>query len=353
MESNIYVSNYRQNFLKTTIKIIILILSFIYILYFIIILEYIKKNELNNLDVTGNYNKINQINLDYTNNKFAIITFRCQTCGLFAFYKHYLGCIVSYIIDGYIPIIDLISFKNIFNGLNSNLLIKNPWELFFDQPFGYTLENVKKKAKIIKYFKCKNNPISYEIFKKKNLLNFWHNIAIKYLPIKNEFILLANKIKKKLFKNSNNILGILARGTDYISLRPLGHPKPPHFKMMFKDIKKMNKKNKYDWLFITTEDDIILSKFINEFRYKLKYIKKNIHIKYNYLKKRHLCYNNNIKGNLKYIKNYLINIIILSKCIDVIIARTSGSICMLIFKEKFRNSKVYYIGKYKGVIKKQ
>ena len=33
-------------------------------------------------------------------------------------------------------------------------LKNNPWEILFYQPFGYTLENVKKKAKKISYFNC-------------------------------------------------------------------------------------------------------------------------------------------------------------------------------------------------------
>lgn len=31
---------------------------------------------------------------------------------------------------------------------------------------------------------------------------------------------------------------------------------------------------------------------------------------------------------------------------DIITARTNGSICLFIIAEKFRNEKVYYLGKY-------
>ena len=72
------------------------------------------------------------------------------------FHNRYLGCIVSFIKEGYIPIVDLISFPNIFNKFYINSLNKNPWELYFNQPYGYTLEGVKKNSKNIKYFNCKN-----------------------------------------------------------------------------------------------------------------------------------------------------------------------------------------------------
>lgn len=96
----------------------------------------------------------NKIKLDYEINEFAIIRINCKYCGLFVFYYLYLGCIVSYIKEGYIPIVDLISFPNIFNRFNSSSLNINPWELFFKQPYGYTLEEVKKNSIHIKYINC-------------------------------------------------------------------------------------------------------------------------------------------------------------------------------------------------------
>ena len=41
--------------------------------------------------------------------------------------------------------------------------------------------------------------------------------------------------------------------------------------MVIKDIKNMNLKNNYDWLFISTEDDSIREIFIKEFGHKLKF----------------------------------------------------------------------------------
>ena len=151
-----------------------------------------------------------------------------------------------------------------------------------------------------------------------------------------------------MFKGSNNILGILIRGTDYLTIRPRHHPIPPKSEVVFKDIKKMDKNNNYDYYFIVTEDNLIRKKFINEFKDKLKYIKtKNISIKYNYSQKVLLAFNKNIKGNIDYMKIYLINIIMLSRCIDIITARTNGSIGLFIFSNGFRNSLIYYLGQYK------
>lgn len=91
---------------------------------------------------------------------------------------------------------------------------------------------------------------------------------------------------------------------------------------------------------------IIRKEIINKFKEKIKYIKPKIEINYNYKNKKYLAFNKNIKGNLDNLKIYLINVLILSKYIDIITARTNGAIGVFIFTEGFRNMKVYYLGEY-------
>ena len=276
------------------------------------------------------------------NKKFVIFIIKnnYNTAGLLAYYYGYLGCVRNYILNGYIPIIDLISHPNILNGFNTSIT-KNPWEVFFNQPFNYTLYNVKKNAKNIKYIEClgvRDGP-KFNILDDKIIRKYWHNVAKKYIPIKKEIIKEANNQFKNLFHNSINILGILIRGTDYIAIKPHNHAIQPTPEMVFKDIKIEDNKNKYDWFFLTTEDDIIREKFIH--------IKSKTNINYNYKKKELLAFNNKIRGNLEYMKIYLINIIILSKCLDIIASKTAGTIVTFILTKGFRNKLIYNLGQYK------
>ena len=177
--------------------------------------------------------------IDYNNN-FAIIrrNITFSTRGLMAYYYINLGCAIDYIHKGYIPIIDLISHKNIFNGFNTNKNQNNPWEIFFQQPFDLKLKDVIINAKNIKYVFCEQGTVGphFNIFEHKILTNYWHNIAKIYMPIKQEFINEARIKSKYLFKRSNNILGILIRGTDYIVCQPHGHYIQPDPKVVYKDI---------------------------------------------------------------------------------------------------------------------
>ena len=92
---------------------------------------------------------------------------------------------------GYIPILDVESYPNVFNGFKANSSNKNSWEIFFNQPFGFTYEDVIKNAKNKFYYDCKRDSTSPQytnIYSKKISIDFLHNIANKYIPLKNEII---------------------------------------------------------------------------------------------------------------------------------------------------------------------
>ena len=323
-------------------NLILKINSFIILLN--IYLFFILKIDLNNPVKNYSYN-----NRGYKKSKFAILTRKCPKCGLFSDFNVHLGCIYQYLELGYIPIIDLSSFKNVFNGFKLNKSKSNPWEIFFYQPFNYTLNNVKQKGKNIKYFECKSTYMpSNKIYNNSILSNFWNSFEKKYMPIRFEIIMESNYMFKHLFKGSKNILGILMRGTDYIARKPSAHPIPPEPDMVIKDINLLIKKRTYEWYFLATEDNKIRERFKIEFGEKLKYLVYDKKLDYNYKAKEYLCFNDIVKGNIDFMKLYLLSIIILSRCIDILCAQTSGSLAAFIIKNRYRYrySKVYFLGYY-------
>ena len=331
-------------------------INFKYIDKIILLIIIYNWNNLYNFLFYKNSYRNNFYNLYITeyNNKFIIIKYNCRVCGLFTIYVNFLNCINTFINKGYIPIIDLNAYPNIFNKFNSSNINKNPWEEYFHQPLGFSLEQVKANSKNIIYLEynnynktiCKSYGIANYFFKNKVTLEYWHNIALKYIPIKTIIFNESIKIFKKLFKNNKNILGILLRGTDYISRKPKGHSIQPTPELVINDVIEMDKKNNYNYFFITTEDEIILNKFIKKFGKKLKYNYQNFI--YNYKEKNYICYNENILGNINFQKTYLINIIILSNCIDIITSQTNGFYGAMILSNGFRHSKIYDLGRYKN-----
>ena len=259
-----------------------------------------------------------KINLDYDNINFAVIRrVSCSYCGLLSNYIVYLGCIRKYLIEGFIPILELESYKNVINGFKVDPSKENPWEYYFNQPFSYKYSDIKKKARNIKYFECKSNinRPREKIFLNKESMKFWHLMANKYIPIKNAIINESNNIIKRIFKGSKNVLGVLLRGTDYIARKPHRHPIPPNTKDVINDTILLDKKNKYDWIFLATEDNIIRHEFIKAIGNKVKCLLNKMKVSYNYNTKKLLAYNINFKNNIEFNKIYLLifNYLLLTK----------------------------------------
>ena len=282
-----------------------------------------------------------------TNKKFVILRrTTCQACGLFSYYIVHLGCIINYLKHGYIPILEVGSFSNVFSGLK--MPDNNPWEVFFNQPCGYTFNEVVKKKNVeINECLCVcDMPDEKTIYSNNIMWNYHHQIQEKYMSVKNEIYEEADKIWKDLFGDTNNVLGILLRGTDYTAIKPSEHAIPPTTQRAINDTIDMDNKYKYDFIFLGTEDNKIRDKFIKKFGNKLKYLLPDKKINYSYKNKDFLTFNYKVYGNLEFMKTYLLSVIILSKCVDIITARTSGAAGAFILSKGYRNQLVYYLGEY-------
>ena len=327
---------------KTTIKLFFLFLILLLIMH-------IFGKYYTEISLSYKYYKENwKYRHDLKVKNFVILQrLECPQCGFFSNYIVHLGCIYRNLLLGYVPIIDLKSFPNAYNGNNTSK--KNPWELFFYQPYNFTLEDVLNYAKNVTKLECDANgerPDEINMYYKSDSINFWHDFAKQYMPLKKELLIEAEEIMKDLFGYSKNILGVKMRGTDYIAWKPKGHSIPPKIGRVIMDTKMMDQRYNYDFIFFSTEDELIKRKFVPYFKKKIKLLNPNIKINYNYKKKDFINLNKNIFGNLGYIKNYVLNTIILSKCLDIIAPRCSGTAGIFILTNGFRNKIIYNLGEY-------
>ena len=289
---------------------------------------------------------LDEKNICSKNKKFIILRrTSCEACGLFSYYIVHLGCIINYLKHGYIPILDVGSFTNIFTGYKE--VDNNLWEEFFEQPCGYTLAQVVK-MKNIQISECQcvcDMPDEKTVYSNNIMWNYHHQIQEKYMSVKKNIYKEVDNIWQDLFGNSKNVLGILIRGTDYRANEPHGHSVQPSFKIVINDTITMNKKYNYDFIFLATEDNKIRNTFIKKFGDILKYLipKKKV---YYSAGDGFLTYNRNVFGNMDFLKTYLYSIIILSKCVDIISSRTSGAAGAFILSKGYRNQLVYYLGEY-------
>lgn len=242
--------------------------------------------------------------------KYYIIRSRGNTEGLLSSVYYVLGEIKWAKNTGYIPYVDFSnSLCQYYVGREINGTM-NAWEYYFLQPEIQNVEDINKKHNTILLS-------GWRLCERKS--NDFTNIKLHFQPYILEIV---NSFFDKEFKDKI-ILGVFIRGTDYVSLKPKGHPIQPSISDVKNKIQEFMTKYKFHKIYLVTED-------YSYYEY-LNYAFPNLIFSYgdNYIKD----YNgkdfiSNSFNNDAYERGliYLIRIILLSKCEYVISSKASGSL---------------------------
>ncbi len=162
---------------------------------------------------------------------------------------------------GFIPIVDMANYFTLYNEKKRINGTANSWEYYFEPVSKYSLAEIyKSKNVIISDGKTRGN-IYFDSF--KNLNKEHKKVFDKYIKIKKNLILEKNKFHQKNFKNLK-ILGVHFRGTDYKNRER--HPLPASKEQMISIIDNLNKRYKYDKIFLVTEEKEYLSFLKNKYK---------------------------------------------------------------------------------------
>jgi len=159
---------------------------------------------------------------------------------------------------------------------------ENSWEYFFEQPFGYNLEQIKDCKNILFSKRIRLfNPffyIFYSKFKSFEIFSFDKNLALLQ-DLKNDFkqyIRFNETVKnyvnseyERIFKGKERVLGVLARGTDYLLKKPKYHRVQPEPNLILEKSKQTMHNCKCDYVYLATEDENIYKLFKDNFGDKL------------------------------------------------------------------------------------
>lgn len=189
---------------------------------------------------------------EYEDKVFFVIRVRYDDCGVMAYFRYVLCKIAYAVSQGYIPVVDMQNGKNAY--LNYDEVGRdNSWEYFFDQPAGYTLEDIVQAKNIIFSSLAVNEPDNFycdEIYE----------VAKKYIRFNKE---IENKIQKVTYEweenEIQNVLGLKLRGTDYVATRPSFHAMQPTIEEFIHGVDEKIKETgkKIDLFFLATEDESI------------------------------------------------------------------------------------------------
>ena len=166
--------------------------------------------------------------------------------------------------NNYIPIVDMENFPTIYNEINEIFKIKNSWEYYFEN-----FDNTK----LTEVYQSKNVIITSNKFETHFELDLISNeikeVFRKNLKLKKRYIRFVDYFSNKYFKNKK-VLGVHFRGTSY--KRSAGHPFPATKKQMLNIIEQLLKYEKYEKIFLVTEEENYKNFLIKKFKDKIIYI---------------------------------------------------------------------------------
>lgn len=261
--------------------------------------------------------------------------------GLFCIFLKAIAGISYSVQNGFIPVIDMQTKENIFLSKKERKKI-NAWELFFNQPAGVSFEDIKNKPNKI----ILENPLGpsnlFELAATPDMTHYWRILCDKYTPFSKEVEAVIEKYAD-MFQPEDRVLGVLARGTDYLN-PGVGHPVQPSTEEVIRRAKESMERNQCSKVFVATEDDNILKAMQEEFGDSLLYVDQKRYQGMQADKLGHLTdYRNDaIEMN----RSYLAAMYFLSKCNCFFGGVTTGTIGVYLLSEGFEQFEFWYRGSH-------
>lgn len=213
---------------------------------------------------------------DYPDKTFYVIR-RPNMWGLMSILTVFIEHISYARRRGWIPVVDMENVSNLY--LQEDFISTgiNPWEWYFEQPMGYSLKDIAHAKNIVLsnlylYTSAENAyPIDYKTLVNEKKHEKWRKLAREYYRITPDTMALIDKVYHDVFVSvgAEKVLGVYCRGTDYIDLKPSGHPVQPTKEQVIKKAEDLMEKHHLNFCYLVTEDNRVLSGFREHFGERL------------------------------------------------------------------------------------
>ena len=294
--------------------------------------EYLISNFDKEIDRIANNNKCLVIRtLDYKSEYFTI-----------TFAHNILNLIVYSMFKGYIPLIEV-------NEHDEGDI--NRWSWYFKSPS----ELYWKKYDINSFQKVECN-ITNSVFR-ATFRDVYHKKTRKIQTfLVNKFAVLKDDVQDYVNREINqllvgNMLGVLCRGTDYVTAKPKGHPVQPSIDMIIEDTRRMVELYGYDKIYVASEEKKIVESFVKSFGKDVIVVNKRVYYdefySNKYFRVGDVAFN---RDNDRYLKGleYISSLHILSKCNALLAGNCGGSSFSLFLNDgAYKMVRIYKLGYYK------
>lgn len=269
---------------------------------------------------------------------FYVIRSSGKEEGLLSYYLRTLELVYSACKKGYIPFVDNQNYRTQYSMDKKIKGTKNAWEYYFEQPCEYTLDEIYQSKNVI--FSGWNLSRKEKYLKKIEFNSDKERVEFieRYLDVK-PYIKEIVEQQMSQWK-ADAVLGVFLRGTDYVALKPKGHPIQPSVDEIDTEITNFIKKFRVDKIFLATEDASIFNFF------KEKYGEKIISSDYNFIEnydgKDYLVNYKEKKDMYEDGLNYLVKMLCLAQCDYLISSLASGSIYAILKNQGLYKEKIVY-----------
>ena len=283
---------------------------------------------------------------------YYIIRREVSHVGIFSNFIVFAGHIRYALSQGWIPVIDMQNYPNAI--LEPEKLGKeNAWEYFFEQPLRIGLEEAYNGENIIlgKEYRGFAPYSKNSFYDDKNIeLAEWRMLVkLGLLKVKPAIMKEIMATRAKLFASTDRVLGVYLRGTDYVAKKLNRHPVPPPVEFARDVILEKVRDWKCNKIFLSTEDRTIVQFFKDIFGDGFGTFCVTIDREYvDYKPGRWINDAHTNRENDRFLntKEYITEMIILSKCNSFITSMCSGATSVMMLSEGFENIYAFNLGIY-------
>lgn len=234
--------------------------------------------------------------------------------------------------------------KICINGSNQELI---QWEWYFKQ---FPIPQHEEFSEIICPVKFLSFQPGFKDIYKPDYIKMWGRMYQTFIHLNESTRNYVENEYQTIFKGKKRVLGVICRGTDYLRLRPAGHPVQPPVDDVIALCEEKIREDSYDAIYLATEEKKIRDQFCQAFPgmimenkrqyYDDIYYKENIQ----YIKDVHFDReNNNYWTGLE----YLSSILLLSRCTALIGGNCGGAMAALFFNNgKYQYTHIFNLGLY-------
>ena len=194
---------------------------------------------------------------------FYVISQSNEKVGIFGYVNCFLPHIAYAVAKGFIPVIDMETYRYIYSPEDGR---RNVWEMFFEQPCGFGLEELNGKQ--IK--RCPDTlwyrwmPNTCPLMSDAELA-LWSSLYDRFVrPNARSREYLREELREVLTAPEQTV-GVIYRGTTYTKGQATGHPIQPTMKMLADQVRRTMETEGCAWVYLASDERSIVDYFNAEF----------------------------------------------------------------------------------------